>query len=87
LTPMVATPLEDDSKKNLVEVTEQKQEDTYNEEEIVKPESVSIDTQVEQLIESGDETSLEAVYKKIVKELGKKNRAKTTHWGPIKTPK
>jgi len=87
LTPIVATPLEDDSKKNLVEVTEQKQEDTYNEEEIVKPESVSIDTQVEQLIESGDETSLEAVYKKIVKELGKKNRAKTTHWGPIKTPK
>lgn len=40
--------------------------------------------QIAKMIETGDTTGLEAIYKQIVKELGKQNRAKTTHWGPLK---
>ena len=40
---------------------------------------------IDQMIEAGDKDSLEAAYKKIVKELAKKNRSKSTHWGPLKT--
>ena len=40
---------------------------------------------IDKMIESGDQDSLETAYKKIVKELAKKNRSKSTHWGPLKT--
>ena len=50
-----------------------------------KEEAKSIEDQVNSLIESGDQNGLEAVYRQIVKELGKKNRNKSTHWGPIKS--
>ena len=50
-----------------------------------KVEAKSIEDQVNSLIETGDQNGLEAVYRQIVKELGKKNRSKSTHWGPIKS--
>jgi hypothetical protein len=50
-----------------------------------KQEAKSIEDQVNSLIESGDQNGLETVYRQIVKELGKKNRSKSTHWGPIKS--
>jgi len=73
-------------KKQKVEVVpeekkEQSLEDTY----FQQPQDLN--TQVESLINSGDSASLETVYKKIVKEIGKQNRSKTNHWGPIKTKK
>jgi len=40
---------------------------------------------IDQMIETGDKDSLEVAYKKIVKELAKKNRTKSTHWGPLRT--
>jgi hypothetical protein len=40
---------------------------------------------IDQMIQTGDGDALESAYKKIVKELAKKNRSKTTHWGPLKT--
>ena len=43
------------------------------------------ETAIDKMIESGDKDSLEAAYKKIVKELAKKNRTKSTHWGPLRT--
>jgi len=52
---------------------------------IAKP--VSIEDQVQQMIETDDQQGLEQVYKQIVKELAKKNRNKSTHWGPIKNVK
>ena len=61
---------------------EQKVEDTYNEGTNV---SIDFNSEVDKLIDKGDDNGLEGIYKKIVKELGKKNRAKTTHWGPIKS--
>jgi hypothetical protein len=61
---------------------EQKVEDTYNEGKNV---SMDFNSEVDKMIEDGDDNGLEGIYKKIVKELGKKNRAKTTHWGPIKS--
>ena len=45
---------------------------------------VSVDEEVQKMIDTGDQQGLEQVYKKIVKELAKKNRSKSTHWGPIK---
>ena len=63
---------------------EQKPEDTYKEDKNV---SMDFNSEVEKMIEAGDNDGLEAVYKKIVKELGKKNRAKTTHWGPLRNSK
>lgn len=61
---------------------EQKVEDTYKEDTNV---SMDFNSEVDKMIEDGDDNGLEGIYKKIVKELGKKNRAKTTHWGPIKS--
>lgn len=43
------------------------------------------DDSIDRMIAEGDKDSLEAAYKKIVKELAKKNRSKSTHWGPLKT--
>jgi hypothetical protein len=63
------------------EAKEQSLEDTYFQE------PKNLNSQVDSLIDSGDSASLEAVYKKIVKELGKQNRSKTNHWGPLKTKK
>lgn len=40
---------------------------------------------IDKMIENGDKDSLEVAYKKIVKELAKKNRTKSTHWGPLRT--
>jgi hypothetical protein len=45
---------------------------------------VTVDDQVQTMIDKGDQQGLEQIYKKIVKELAKKNRSKSTHWGPIK---
>ena len=59
---------------------EQVQEDKS----IVSP---SLEDQVNTLIANDDATSLEAIYKQIVKELAIKNRNKSTHWGPLKTKK
>jgi hypothetical protein len=60
---------------------EQTKQDTYKEENV----SMDFNSEVDKMIESGNDSGLEGIYKKIVKELGKKNRAKTTHWGPIKS--
>ncbi len=49
---------------------------------ISKP--ITVDDQVQTMIDKGDQQGLEPIYKKIVKELAKKNRSKSTHWGPIK---
>ena len=45
---------------------------------------ISVDDEVQKMIDNNDQQGLEQVYKKIVKELAKKNRSKSTHWGPIK---
>ena len=45
---------------------------------------ISVDNEVQKMIDNNDQQGLEQVYKKIVKELAKKNRSKSTHWGPIK---
>lgn len=50
-----------------------------------KQDAKSIEDQVNTMIQSGDQNGLESVYRQIVKELAKKNRAKSTHWGPIKS--
>ena len=52
-----------------------------------KSSSVSIEDQVNTMIENNDTTGLESIYKQIVKELATKNRSKSTHWGPLKTKK
>lgn len=52
-----------------------------------KSSSVSIEDQVNDMIENNDTTGLESIYKQIVKELATKNRNKSTHWGPLKTKK
>jgi hypothetical protein len=48
---------------------------------------ITVDSEVEKMIVAGDEQGLEQVYKKIVKELAKTKRNKTTHWGPLKNNK
>jgi hypothetical protein len=52
-----------------------------------KSSSVSMEDQVNKMIEDNDTTGLESIYKQIVKELATKNRNKSTHWGPLKTKK
>ena len=47
----------------------------------------TVEQQVAQMIDNNDQEGLEQVYKQIVKELAKKNRSKTTHWGPIRNTK
>ena len=64
--------------KKKVEI-EQVEEDKSN--------SVSVEDQVNTMIENNDTTGLESIYKQIVKELATKNRNKSTHWGPLKTKK
>lgn len=52
-----------------------------------KSNSISVEAQVNTMIENNDTTGLESIYKQIVKELAKNNRNKSTHWGPLKTKK
>jgi hypothetical protein len=80
LTPPVDPVIE--KPKRTRKPKEQKVEDTYKEDTNV---SMDFNSEVDKMIEDGDDNGLEGIYKKIVKELGKKNRAKTTHWGPIKS--
>jgi hypothetical protein len=51
------------------------------------PTPVIAENQIQTMIENNDTDGLEEAYKRIVKELGKKNRSKSTHWGPIKNNK
>jgi hypothetical protein len=51
------------------------------------PKVASIEDQVQQMIATDNQQGLEQIYKQIVKELAKKNRNKSTHWGPIKNVK
>jgi hypothetical protein len=51
------------------------------------PEPAIAENQIQTMIDNNDTTGLEEAYKRIVKELGKKNRSKSTHWGPIKNNK
>jgi hypothetical protein len=78
----VQTEPELEKPKRTRKAKEQKVEDTYKEDKNV---SMDFNSEVDKMIEDGDDNGLEGIYKKIVKELGKKNRAKTTHWGPIKS--
>ena len=64
-------------------VPEQKPQDkSFSETEYF---TASADDSIDRMIAEGDKDSLETAYKKIVKELAKKNRNKSTHWGPLKT--
>ena len=51
------------------------------------PQPVIAENQIQTMINNNDTNGLEEAYKRIVKELGKKNRSKSTHWGPIKNNK
>ena len=51
------------------------------------PQPVTTENQIQTMIDNNDTNGLEEAYKQIVKELGKKNRSKSTHWGPIKNNK
>jgi len=51
------------------------------------PQPITTENQIQTMIDNNDTTGLEEAYKRIVKELGKKNRSKSTHWGPIKNNK
>lgn len=67
----------------ITQTTEPVVEDKSVEQGVIgKP--ISVDDEVQKMIDTNDQTGLEQVYKKIVKELAKKNRSKSTHWGPIK---
>ena len=65
------------------QVQEQAMQDkSFSEEEYF---AASTEETIDKMIESGDQDSLESAYKKIVKELARKNRSKSTHWGSLKT--
>jgi len=68
----------------LPEITETPEEIVDEDKAIVINEDLTVDKNVEQqvetMIENNDHEGLEAVYKKIVKELAKQNRKKSTHW-------
>jgi len=67
----------------ITQTTEPVVEDKSVEQGVIgKP--ISVDNEVQKMIDNNDQQGLEQVYKKIVKELAKKNRSKSTHWGPIK---
>jgi hypothetical protein len=85
-TPPVVLPvaLPEEQPKRRRKPKEQTVEDTYKGSNNV---SMDFNSQVDNMISTGDAEGLEVIYKKIVKELGKKNRAKTTHWGPLKSSK
>jgi hypothetical protein len=51
------------------------------------PQPITSENQIQTMIDNNDTNGLEEAYKQIVKELGKKNRSKSTHWGPIKNNK
>lgn len=51
------------------------------------PQPITAENQIQTMIDNNDTNGLEEAYKRIVKELGKKNRSKSTHWGPIKNNK
>jgi hypothetical protein len=68
-----------DTKQPIEKITEDK---SLNEGLVGKP--ITVDDEVQKMIDNDDQQGLEEVYKKIVKELAKKNRSKSTHWGPIK---
>jgi hypothetical protein len=51
------------------------------------PQPIIEENQIQTMIDNNDTNGLEEAYKRIVKELGKKNRSKSTHWGPIKNNK
>jgi hypothetical protein len=51
------------------------------------PQPITEENQIQTMIDNNDTNGLEEAYKRIVKELGKKNRSKSTHWGPIKNNK
>jgi hypothetical protein len=51
------------------------------------PQPITVENQIQTMIDNNDTNGLEEAYKRIVKELGKKNRSKSTHWGPIKNNK
>ena len=70
----------------LTEVVDQNVEDKSIVQTFI-PEPVTADNQIQAMIDNNDTTGLEEAYKRIVKELGKKNRSKSTHWGPIKNNK
>lgn len=58
------------------------QDKSFSEEEYF---AASTEETIDKMIQSGDQDSLESAYKKIVKELARKNRSKSTHWGSLKT--
>lgn len=71
------------SEQVITPVQEQAAQDkSFSEEEYF---AVSTEATINKMIESGDQDSLESAYKKIVKELARKNRSKSTHWGSLKT--
>jgi hypothetical protein len=73
------------NEENIGLKTEPAKADVLSDEPIIVNEDLTVDqtveNQVTQMIENDDQEGLEAVYKKIVKELAKKNRKKNTHWG------
>jgi hypothetical protein len=75
----------------IIKIEEFKQEEQTDKDKsisegfIAKP--ISVDDEVQRMIDIDDQQGLEQVYKKIVKELAKQNRLKSTHWGPIKNNK
>lgn len=88
---VVKPPKKQRKRKTPVEVTEvapepivepKPQDKSFSEDNYFNPSAA--DT-IDKMIESGDKDSLETAYKKIVKELAKKNRSKSTHWGPLRT--
>jgi hypothetical protein len=70
-----------------VKVTEPVQEPAAQDKSFSEEEYFAASTEetIDKMIESGDQDSLESAYKKIVKELARKNRSKSTHWGSLKT--
>lgn len=80
-------PIKKESSKKKVS-TKQSKKDKSTSKEGFEPVKITDTTDpVFQMINEGDTVGLEKVYKEIVKELGKKNRAKTTHWSPLKNRK
>lgn len=74
-------------KENLEVKKEEVATDDKSDSQGVTFKPVSIEDQVQSMIENNDQEGLEQTYKQIVKVLAKKNRSKSTHWGPIKNIK
>lgn len=84
--PKLDTVPASDSTSDIKQPLEQNTQDKSIAEGFI-PKPLSIDDQVQEMINSNNQQGLEQVYKQIVKELAKKNRTKSTHWGPIKNTK